>query len=87
MQTLSLEIRDPETVQAIVEAARQQGKDPVDCALDLLKTALLARRPFEEIVEPVARSFDESGMTEEEFDELIERERQALWEEKHGRKS
>ena len=86
MQTLVLEIRDLETVQAIEETAKQQGKSPVEYALDLLKTALLAQKPFEEIVEPLAQNFDESGMTEEEFDELVERERQALWEEKHGRK-
>jgi len=86
MQTLSLEIRDLETVRAIEEAAKQQGKSPADWALDLLRSALLARKPFEEIVEPLAQSFDENGMTEEELDELIERERQASWEEKHGRK-
>jgi hypothetical protein len=86
MQTLVLEIRDLETVQAIEETAKRQGKSPVEYALDLLKTALLAQKPFEEIVEPLAQNFDESGMTEEEFDELIERERQALWEEKRGRK-
>jgi hypothetical protein len=86
MQSLLLEIRDLETLQAIEEAAKQQGKAPVDWALDLLKTALLARKSFEEIAEPLAQNFDESGMTEEEFDELIERERQAIWEEKHGRK-
>lgn len=86
MQTLSLEISDLETVQAIEEAARLQKKAPVEYALDLLKTALLTQKPFEEIVEPFSRSFDESGMTDEEFDELIERERQAIWDEKHGRK-
>ncbi len=86
MQTLLLEISDRETVREIEETARQQGKAPADCALDLLKTALLAQKSFEEIVEPLAQNFDESGMTEEEFDELIERERQAIWEEKHGGK-
>lgn len=86
MQTLSLEISDLETVQAIEEAAKQQGKAPAEWALDLLKTALLARKPFEELVEPLAQDFDESGMSEEEFDDLIERERQARWEEMHGRK-
>ena len=29
---------------------------------------VLAQQPFEEIVEPIARSFDESGMSEEELD-------------------
>ena len=83
---MHIEIKDPETLQALEETAKQEGKDPVDIATELLKTALLSRKQFEEIVEPLAQSFDESGMTEEEFDALIERERQALWEEKHGKK-
>ncbi len=83
---MHIEIKDPETVQALEETAKQVGKDPEDFATDLLKTALLARRPFEEIVEPLALSFEESGMTEGEFDALVERERQAIWDEKHGKK-
>lgn len=82
MEVLTLEIRNPETVHAIAEVAKRQGMTPEVCALELLETALLAQMPFEELVEPIAQSFDESGMTEEEFDDLIERERQAIWEEK-----
>jgi hypothetical protein len=42
-------------------------------------------RTFEEIAEPVARSFDESGMSEEELDELIKQAQEAVREE--GRRS
>jgi hypothetical protein len=34
----------------------------------------------------VREQFAASGMTEEELDQLIEEERQAIWEEKHGKK-
>lgn len=71
MENLTLEITNPETVHAIAEAARRQGTTPEACALELLEGALLSQRPFEEIVEPIARSFDESGMTEAELDDLI----------------
>ena len=64
MESLVVEIKNADTVEAIVEAAEVQGTTPEACALELLETALLARRPFEEIVEPIARGFDESGMTE-----------------------
>lgn len=84
MESLTLEIRNPETVHTIVEDATRQGTTPEAYALELIETALLARRPFEDIVEPIAQSFDDSGMTEDELDDLIERERQAIWEEKHG---
>ena len=73
MQNLVLEVCNPETVHAIAETAKRQGTTPDAAALELLETAVLAQRPFEEIVEPIARNFDESGMTEEELDELIER--------------
>jgi hypothetical protein len=71
--SLIVEVNNPETVHAIAEAAKRQGTTPEAAALELLETAVLSQRPFEEIVEPIARSFDESGMTEEELDELIER--------------
>ncbi len=73
MQNLVLEVNNPETVHAIAETARRQGITPEAAALELLETAVLAQRPFEEIVEPIAQSFDESGMTEEELNELTER--------------
>jgi hypothetical protein len=77
MESLVLEVKNPETVHAIVEAARRQGTTPEAAALELLETAVLAQRPFDEIVEPIAKSFDESGMTEEELDELIAKATQA----------
>lgn len=87
MESLILEIRNPETVHAIVEVATRQGTTPEAYALELIETALLAQRPFEDVVEPIAQSFDDSGMTEDELDDLIARERQAIWEEKDGVKT
>lgn len=71
MQSLMLEINNPDTVQTIAAAAYRQGATPEAYALELLEAALLAQQSFEEVVEPVARSFDESGMSEAELDELI----------------
>ena len=72
MESLVLEVRNPETVHAIAETAKRQGTTPEAAGLEFLETAVLAQRPFEEVVEPIARSFDESGVTEEELDDLIE---------------
>ena len=85
MEGIVLEIRNPDTVHAIAEAAKRQGTTPEAAALELLETAVLAQRPFEEIVEPIAKSFDESGMTEEELDDLITRATQAV--RKEGRQN
>lgn len=71
MQTLVIKISNPDTVHAISEAAKRQGTTPEVAALELLETAVLAQKSFEEIVEPIAQSFDESGMSEEDLDELL----------------
>jgi hypothetical protein len=81
MENLVLEVRNPDTIHAIAEAAKRQGTTPEAAALELLETAVLAQRPFEEIVEPIAKSFDESGMTEENLDDLEAQATQAVREE------
>ena len=82
MQTLVVEVSNPDTVHAIAEAAKRQGTTPEAAALELLEAAVLAQRPFDEIVEPVSRSFDESGMSEEELDELVTQTRRNIRKEK-----
>ena len=86
MNTLTVQISNPETLVTIVETAKRQGVTPEKYALELLETAILSQRPFEIVAEPFALSFDESEMSEDEFDALIEAERQAVWDEKQGRK-
>lgn len=81
MQTITLEINEPETVQALVKIAQQRGKQPEAFILDLLEVEILAAQSFDEIAAPIRADFHRSGMTEEEFDELIEQARQANWEE------
>jgi hypothetical protein len=78
MESLVLEVSNPDTVHAIAEAAKRQGTTPEAAALELLETAVLAQRPFAEIVEPIAKSFDESGMTEEDLDDLVARTTEAV---------
>lgn len=86
MQSLVVKISNPETVHAIAEAAKRQGTTPEAAALELLETAILAQKPFEDIVEPIARSFDESGISEEELDDLVKQTREAIRDEKRRNK-
>ena len=81
-----VEVSNPDTIHAIAETAKRQGTTPEAAALELLETAVLAQKPFEEIVEPVARSFDQSGMSADELDELITQSRMAVREEKSRKK-
>ena len=75
--------RDSYTLAAIVEAANRRGITPYDYAISLLETAILAQRPFEEIAEPIARSFDESGMTDEDLNTLITQTKKTAREIRH----
>ncbi len=86
MQSLVVKISDPDTVHALAEAAKRQGTTPEAIALELLETAVLAQKPFEQIVGPIARSFDESGMSEEELDDLVSQTQKAIREERHRNK-
>ena len=82
MQGLVVKISKPDTVHAIAEAAKRQGTTPEAAALELLETAVLAQKPFEEIVKPIARSFDESGMSEEDLDDLVKQTQKAIRDER-----
>ena len=42
----------------------------------ILDAKTLARKPFEEILAPVRKGFEESGMTEEELAAVVERARE-----------
>ena len=86
MQSLVVKISNPDTVHAIAEAAKRQGTTPEAAALELLETAVLAQKPFEEIVEPVARSFDETGMSEAELDDLVKQTQETIREERRRNK-
>ncbi|MGE0127156.1 MAG: hypothetical protein AB7U82_03535 [Blastocatellales bacterium] len=78
MQTLTLKIEDVNTVRAIEELARQVNKQPEEYLHDLIRTDILAARPFSEILEPFRESFQRGGLSEEEFDQLIEEELQVV---------
>jgi HPt (histidine-containing phosphotransfer) domain-containing protein len=86
MQSLVVKISNPDTVHAISEAAKRLGTTPEAAALELLETAVLAQKPFEEIVEPIARSFDESGKSEEELDDLVKQTQKTIREERRRNK-
>ena len=73
-----------EVLRVLTERAQEQGKTPSDYVRELIEVDILASRPLAEILAPIRDDFVKSGMTEDEFDALIEEERQALWEEKQG---
>jgi hypothetical protein len=71
---------------ALEEIGRNNGKSIEEYLRDMIEAELLSEKPFHEILAPIREDFRKTGLTEEEFDEIIERERQAIWEEKQGRR-
>ncbi|MBA2619570.1 MAG: hypothetical protein H0U87_00040 [Acidobacteria bacterium] len=86
METTTLTIHVRENTKMILEEkAKNNGKDFTEYVEDLLEKDASRPKTLDEILAPLRRNFAESGMTEEDLDELIESERQAMWEEKHGK--
>lgn len=70
---------------ALQKKATADGKDVRNYIEDSLRK--LALQPsLDEILAPFRREVAESGMSEEDLDDLIESERQAMWEERKGKR-
>lgn len=96
--TLSL---PPETERKLKEQAAQSGQGLEEYLRALIEkvvegaervtpssedtTPVHEGMPLDEVLAPVHQQFDESGMTEEELDALIEEAREEVWREKQGR--
>ena len=87
---MTLTITLPESVEKrLAEQAAKDGKTVEALASELIEKAVTPakERTLAEIMAPFAQEFAESGMTEEEFDALIEEAREEVWQEKHGKKT
>ena len=83
---MSLTITLPTELEAQVRAAAARNAREVEqYVLDVIKRAIL-KPSLDEILAPVRKQFAASGMMEEDFDRLIDEDRQAIWEEKCGKK-
>ena len=67
------------TREALEEIGHDNGKTAEQYIRDMIEIEILARRPFSEILAPIRQSFEDSGMTEEELDALVERARERVW--------
>ena len=74
------------TLSALEKSGYKLGKSMEDYLRSVIEAELLSQQPFREILAPIRQDFRQTGLTEDEFDTVIERERQAIWEEKQGRK-
>jgi hypothetical protein len=64
------------TMRALEELARVNDQTAEDYARMVLEAKILAQKPFKEILAPVRKSFQESGMTDDELAALVEKARE-----------
>ena len=77
----------PKEVESVLaQKAAAEGKDIKSFVEGTITTQAL-RPKLDETLAPVRVDFAASGMTEDELDEVVETERQAMWEEKNGKRS
>jgi hypothetical protein len=81
----------PDQERTLEELARQHGKDPSVYVNDLVVAYLSEVRSkeektFEEILAPIWEGWRQSGMTEEEIDDLFGQELQEVRRERRQRK-
>lgn len=64
------------TTTALEKLGRNNGKTAEEYARMVLEATILAQQPFREILAPMRQGFDESGMTEDDLDALVEKARE-----------
>ena len=84
---MEITISVPKEVESVLaQKAAAQGKDIKTFVEGMITTQAMSPT-LDEILAPVRKDFAASGMSEDELDELIESERQTMWEEKHGKRT
>lgn len=83
--TVVLELK-PEVEAALQKKALSSGFELSVYLERLVERDVERIKAFDDILAPIRKNFADSGMTEEELDELVERERQAVWDEKHDKR-
>ncbi len=73
------------TKSALEQIVLKNGQSIEEYLRGLIEIELLSQRPFREILAPIREDFRKTRLTEDEFDDIIERERQAIWDEQQRR--
>jgi len=80
-ETIQISGLPPGTKEALERIGRSSGQSVEEYLRGVIEAEILADRPFSEILEPIRRSFDESGMSEEELETLFEAAREKVYQE------
>ncbi|HXU36677.1 MAG TPA: hypothetical protein VN937_09965 [Blastocatellia bacterium] len=64
------------TTDALTQLAADYGQTAEEYARMILEAKILAQKPFKEILAPVRKSFQDSGMTDDELAALVDKARE-----------
>lgn len=79
---LTITVAD-ETKSALEQRARERGYSDVSKYVErLISTDLLAAKSFDEILAPIRKTFQESGMSDDELETLFEAAREEVYQER-----
>lgn len=79
---LTITVSD-ETKSALEQRARERGYSEVSKYVErLISTDLLAAKSFDEILTPIRKTFQESGMSGDELEALFEEAREEVYQER-----
>jgi plasmid stability protein len=76
-----------ETERKLRERAARAGQDVAALARELIQRGIEEKPTLDEILAPLRREFEASGMTDDELAGLVEELREEVWQEKQGRKA
>jgi len=70
------------TTDALEQIGRERGKSAEELVREMIQAEIQAASSFDEILAPIRQGFKESGLSEEELDELFEEAREEVYREK-----
>ena len=73
---------EPEVEELLKKKAAARGSQLDEYAARVLRKHAVLDRNYEEVMSPLWKAFEETRMTEEELNELIDREKKAIREER-----
>ncbi len=72
------------TIVALEQLGKNNGKTGEEFARMLIEAALLAQQPFKIILAPIRQGFEDSGMSEDDLDAIVERAREDFYLSQHA---
>jgi hypothetical protein len=74
----------PDLQRRLADHTARMGVEPAKYVEVLIQRDLDSSSRLDQVLAPVRRQFEESGMTEDDLDELVEEAREEIWRERQA---